>query len=181
MKFFTQLFVLFFLGSLQAWATTPQAPDIDWGVTKEIKKHVVLTLESEKGEVAYGPNFAHSDKVLSENFSEIYLVKSQSLDDDEHYTLYITAFYTDDDWRDYTSATAAGDNAPLALLSKTAPSCNDKTTCKYEERLTVSLSFFDIVDAMTSSLDVIISGNRTDLIKIPGSYFRAVMQTIQAE
>ncbi|MEH6467750.1 MAG: hypothetical protein V7722_08975 [Porticoccus sp.] len=181
MKFFTQLFVLFILGSLQAWATIPQEADIDWSKTKEIKNHVVLTLESEKGEVAYGPNFAHSNKVLSENFSEIYLVRSTGLDDDEHYTLYVTALYADDDWRDYTRATAGGENVPLALLSKTAPSCDDKATCKYEERLTVSLSFFDVVDAMTSSLDVILSGNRTDLIKIPGSYFRAVMQTIQAE
>ncbi len=43
------------------------------------------------------------------------------------------------------------------------------------------MDFFDVVDAMTSSFQLTLTGNRTDHIKIPGSYFRAIMQTILAE
>ncbi|MBQ0712590.1 MAG: hypothetical protein KBT53_06500 [Porticoccus sp.] len=181
MKFFTQIVVLFLLSSLHAWAIEDKETTIDWGSSEGIKSHVILTLEPKKGEVASGPNFANSDKIFSDHFSEIYLVRSTSLDEDEHYTLYVTALYADDGWRDYTSATAGGDNVSLALLSKTAPSCNDKTTCKYEERLAISLNFFDVVDGLSSGLDVKLTGNRTDHIKIPGNYFRAVMQTIRVD
>ena len=182
MKLFTLSFVLFILGPLLAYAEAPKETSIDWASSKEIKDHIVLTLDPKKGEVAYGPNFAHSDKALAKSFSEIYLVRSINLDDDEKYTLYITALYNDDDWRNYTgAATAGGDKLPLVTLSKTAPTCNDKVTCKYEEKLAVSMDFFDVVDSITSSFELILTGKRTDRIKIPGSYFRAIMQTIQAE
>ena len=182
MKLFTLSFVLFILGPLLAYAETPKETSINWASSKEIKDHIVLTLESKKGEVAYGPNFALSNDALGENFSEIYLVRSTNLDDDEQYTLYITALYNDDDWRNYTgAASAGGDKLPLVTLSKTGPTCNDTVTCKYEEELAVSMDFFDVVDAMTSSFQLTLTGNRTDHIKIPGSYFRAIMQTILAE
>ena len=181
MKFFTQIVVLFILGSLHSWAAEDKETAIDWASAEDIKSHIILTLEPQKGEVASGPNLAHSDKILSEQFSEIYLVRSTHLDDGEKYILYITALYAGDGWRDYTSATAGGDDVPLALLSKTAPSCNDKATCKYEERLAVSLSFFDVIDAMSAGLNVILTGNQTTHIKIPGSYCTAIMQTIMIE
>lgn len=173
---------LFIFLSFNVFAEDTVQNNIDWRSKKDIREHIFFTLEPQRGEVTHGPNFALSDEVSSDDFSETYLIRSMKIDDEELYTLHITGFYRDNDWRNYTKArTAEGDQLPLVVLEKTKLSCDKKDLCQYEEKLAIRLDFIDVVDAMTTHLEIIISGNRTDHIKIPGNYFLAMMQSIKAE
>lgn len=182
MNIFTVIMTLFIFLSFNVVAEDTVQPNIDWRSKKDIREHIFFTLEPQRGEVSHGPNFALSDEVSSDDFSEIYLIRSMRIDDEELFTLHITGFYRDNDWRNYTKArTAGGDQLPLVVLEKTKLSCDKKDLCQYEEKLAIRLDFIDVVDAMTTHLEIIISGNRTDHIKIPGNYFLAMMQSIKAE
>jgi len=182
MNIFTVIMTLFIFLSFNVVAEDTVQPNIDWRSKKDIKEHIFFTLEPQRGEVTHGPNFALSDEVSSDDFSEVYLIRSMKIDDEELFTLHITGFYRDNDWRNYTKArTAGGGQLPLVVLEKTKLSCDKKDLCQYEEKLAIRLDFIDVVDSMTTHLEIIISGNRTDHIKIPGNYFLAMMQSIRAE
>lgn len=186
MKFLKQAFliqavVLFTLGSLQASAATPE-PIKDWGSVEEIIAGVEFKLDPENGEITYGPNFANSDKSLSDNFSEIYLTRLVDHEGQDHYALYITALYNDTDWRSYEDAVnRRGGKLPLVTLSKNENVCEDKPRCRYEERLAIPLSFLYFFDGSTIGLDLTITGNTTSQINLPTAYFKAMLQSIPTE
>jgi hypothetical protein len=188
MKFLKQAFliqavVLFTLGSLQASATTTApVPVNDWGSVIEITAGIEFKLVPENGEVTYGPNFASSDKSLSDHFTEIYLTRLIDHEGGDHYALYITAQHNDTDWRSYEDAvTRRGEKLPLVTLSKNENVCEDKPACRYEERLAIPLSFLYFFDGSTSGLAITISGNKTNEISLPAAYFRAMLQSIPEE
>ncbi|MEH6529702.1 MAG: hypothetical protein V7718_07160 [Porticoccus sp.] len=176
-----QAVVLFPLGSLTASAAAPE-PVKDWSSVEEITAGIEFKLDPENGEVTYGPNFANSDKVLSDNFSEIYLTRLIDHEGQDHYALYITAQYNDTDWRSYeNAANRRGGKLPLVTLSKKENVCEDKPTCRYEERLAIPLSFLYFFDGSTIGLDLTITGNTTSQINLPIAYFKAMMQSIPEE
>ncbi|MEH6617665.1 MAG: hypothetical protein V7699_07480 [Porticoccus sp.] len=173
-----QAIILFPLGSLTASAATPQ-PVNDWGSVEEITAGIEFRLVPESGEVTYGPNFATSDKALSDNFSEIYLTRLIDHEGQDHYALYITAQYNDTDWRSYENASnRRGGKLPLVTLSKEENVCEDKPTCRYQERLAIPLSFLYFFDGSTIGLDLTLTGTITSQIKLPIAYFKAMMLSI---
>ena len=210
MKVFIQFVTFFILGSMQTLAiaetntaekvteplSTTQTP-INWASPKSIKEHMVYKLEPVKGESTFAPNVALSDPTLTENFSEIYLVRSENFEDGESFTLFVTASYTDNKWRNYNKATTAKDDVlDISTLKKTKMGCDNKGSCNYEEQLAITLGFLEIVDSMSTHLELILGNNslsssslnntsnsnqRVDHIKIPGSYFLAIMRTLRAE
>tara|TARA_R110001592_G_scaffold363359_1_gene685148 strand:+ start:8748 stop:9314 length:567 start_codon:yes stop_codon:yes gene_type:complete len=182
MKIAIQILSLFALMSLQAWAATPSESMINWNSAENIGENIEFKLDPENGEVTYGPNFADSDKALSDHFSEIYLTRLIDHKGADHYALYITAQYGDKDWRDYKDATNAhGDKLPLVTLSKNENVCENDATCRYEERLAIPLSFLYFFDGATMGMDFTVSGNKTNQIKIPTTYFRAMLNSMPAE
>jgi hypothetical protein len=181
MKLITQILALFILGTCQSWAADADETTIDWGSTEAIKGLIELNLHPTHGEVSYGPNFAKSDRTLLKNFSEIYLARVVAPDDEESYTIFITVVHNDDDLRTYKTATKKdGQKLSMATLTTNENVSSDNMTYKYEERLAVSMHFVDFADAAfsTSPFEVTISGNKTDVIKIPNGYFLAMMQSM---
>ena len=179
MKIIIQIFAFFILGTSQIWAETPEEATINWSSAKEIKGLIKLVLDPEDGEVTTGPNFAYSDKSLSNNFSEIYLSRVVNPKDEEFYTLFITALYNDQDWRAYNLAIdKEGQKFPMVTLSKNENVSRDNATYKYEEKLAITLDFIIFADASTSGLELTISGNKTSQIKIPPGYFLAMLQSM---
>ncbi|MDX2465155.1 MAG: hypothetical protein QNK31_11680 [Porticoccus sp.] len=182
MKIVIQILSLFALMSLQAWAATPSKSMINWNSAEDIGEKIEFKLDPENGEVTYGPNFADSDKALSDHFSEIYLTRLIDHKGADHYALYITAQYDDKDWRAYKDATNVhGDKLPMVTLSKNENVCENAAACRYEERLAIPLSFLYFFDGATVGMDLTISGNRTDQIKIPTSYFKAMLNSMPEE
>lgn len=200
MKAFTQFVTFFILGSIQTLATAEtntiekitEPSSIDWASPKSIKEHMVYKLAPVKGESTFAPNVALSDPTLAKNFSEIYIVRSENFEDGESFTLFVTASYTDSEWRNYNKATTAKDDVlDISTLKKTEMGCDDKGSCNYEEQLAISLGFLEVVDSMSTHLELILGNNsldnisnskkRVDHIKIPGSYFLAIMRTLRAE
>jgi hypothetical protein len=200
MKAFTQFVTFFILGSIQtlAFAETntiekiTEPSSINWASPKSIKEHMVYKLVPVKGESTFAPNVALSDPTLAKNFSEIYIVRSENFEDGESFTLFVTASYTDSEWRNYSKATTAKDDVlDISTLKKTEMGCDNKGSCNYEEQLAISLGFLEVVDSMSTHLELILGNNsldntsssnkRVDHIKIPGSYFLAIMRTLRAE
>ena len=170
------------LASLNTWATTPPESTINWGSVEEISKLIEFKLDPEHGEITYGPNFAHSDKALADQFSEIYLTRLVDHQGSDHYALYITAQYDDNDWRSYKDASnGMGNKLPMVTLSTNENVCNDAPNCRYEERLAIPLSFIFFFDGATVGMDLTISGNKTNEIKIPIAYFKAMLEAIPEE
>jgi hypothetical protein len=190
MKFLIPVVTFFILGSIQTWAeTTEQAVGkpkeqaaIDWSSPNDIKKHMVYKLIPIKGEGTFAPNLALSNPLLSENFSEIYLARTENFDDGEVFTLYVTALYNDTDWRDYTGVSSPkADDLSFTALTKKEHGCDNKNLCKYEENLSIEIGFIEIIDSLTTSLDLTLTGKKNHHIKIPGNYLLAMMRTIRSE
>ena len=196
MKVFIQLVAFFILGSIQNLAVATEKggvkSPINWASPESIKEHMIYKLAPVKGEQTFAPNVVLSDPTLAENFSEIYLVRSENFEVGEFFTLFVTASYTDSGWRNYSKATTSKDDVlDVSTLKKTELGCESKGSCNYEEQLAISLGFLEIVDSMSTHLDLILgnssldnissSNKRVDHIKIPGSYFLAIMRTIRAE
>jgi len=161
--------------------STESEPSINWASEKDISNHIEFKLEKEHGEITYGPNFAPSDKALSEHFSEIYLTRLIDHKGTDHYALYITAQYNDTDWRSYDGAVnKQGNKLNLVTLSKNENVC-ESSSCRYEERLAIPLSFLYFFDGATMGLDITLSGSRTNQINIPIAYFKAMMNSIPEE
>ncbi len=179
MKLITQLLTLFVLVTLHVQSIAADETTIDWSSAKEIKELIEFKLDPKNGEVSYGPNFAFSNKLLSDKFSEIYLSRIVDPEDEEHYLLFITAYHNEKDWRAYTTATRKdGDNFSIVTLSKNEDVTNHDALYKYEERLAISLGFIEFADSSSIGLDLIISGNKIDNIKIPSAYFLAMLQSM---
>lgn len=179
MKLITPILAFLILGTLNAWAEQPNESTINWKSSKEIKALIELKLDPKKGEVTYGPNFAYSDKSLLENYSEIYLTRVVAPDDEETYQLFVTAHYNDQDWRSYNTAIKKdGAKLDLVTLSKNENVTENNVVYKYEEQLLITMTFIDFADAFSGGLNLTISGNQTDKIEIPGSYFQAMLQSM---
>ncbi len=179
MKLITQILALFVLVTLHAPLIAADETTIDWSSAKEIKSLIKLKLEPQNGEVTYGPNFAFSDKALSDKFSEIYLSRIVDLEDEEHYVLFITTHHNEKHWRAYNRAARKnGDTLSIVTISKTEDASINDVIYKYEERLAIKMGFIEFADSSSIGLDLIISGNKTDNIKIPSSYFLAMLQTM---
>jgi hypothetical protein len=172
--------LLLSFGSLHASADTPPEASINWSSAEEIATLIEYKLVEEHGEMTYGPNFALSDKALSDQFSEIYLTRLIDHEGSDHYALYITAQYDDKSWRDYTGATnGEGNKLPMVTLSKNENVCDNQPNCRYEERLAIPLSFLYFFDGATIGMDLTLSSeNRTDKIRIPIPYFKAMLNSI---
>lgn len=182
MKLAIQALIILGLATvLQAYAAPKTEPTINWGSAEDISSHIEYRLEKEHGEVTYGPNFASSNKALSDNFSEIYLTRLIDHEGADHYAIYITAQYDDTTWRSYKDVVnKRGAKLPLVTLSKNENVC-ESTSCRYEERLAIPLSFLYFFDGATTGLDLTLSGSKTDQINIPIAYFKAMMNSIPTE
>ena len=216
MKSISQLTAFIILCSLQSWAIATEVKTensiIDWAEPNSIKEHMVYKLSPVKGEQTFAPNVVLSAPNLSENFSEIYLVRSESFDVGETFTLFITASYMDTKWRNYNKAVTSKDiELEVTTLNKRLMDCSDKNICagkkRYEEQLALNIDFIEIVDSMATNLDLTLSNQnsgegdfiegdsresnsiknsqaknkRAEMIKIPGSYFLAIMRTLKLE
>ncbi len=180
MKLTKQISILFVLATMNTWVVASEEATINWTSVEEIKDLMELQLHPEYGEVTYGPNFALSDRLLLANFSNIYLVRVVDPEDEESYMLYITVVHNDDDWRIYEHAKKGRSILPLAVLAKNKDILVDNITYKFEEKLAIAFDFADIIDAAFSGtyVDLTISGKKNNNIKIPSSYFQAVLQTM---
>lgn len=201
MKSFAAVIALFVLGASQTWAgAVEEIPSedtpIDWTSPDSIKEHMVFKLVPVVGEQTFAPNIVSSDPTLAENFSEIYLVRTENLDKGEYFTLYITAQYHDDHFRHYSAAaTSKGEELNLTKLSQSESVDSADNRYTHQEKLAIELGFVEIVDSMTTQLEIILvgdspnrspgnisdNGKREDHINIPGSYFLAIMRTLKAE
>ena len=184
MKVFFNIFILILCSTLffQIHASNKKNQSINWDSEESISDFIEIRQDTENGEITYGPNFSTSSKALSENFSDIYLMRIVDLKGADHYTIYISAKYKDKDWRSYKSAVNAQGNVklPLTLLSKTNEDCSEQI-CQYEEKLAIPLSFLYFFDGSVSGLDITIKGNRSDQIIIPAEYFKAMLNSIPEE
>ena len=179
MKLITSILTTLTLLSLNAWAESSNETTIDWKSAKEVKSLVVLKLDPQLGEVTHGPNFARSDEALLAKYSEIYLTMSLNPNNEEFYTLFITAHHNDKDWHSYDTAKRKdGDKLDLQTLAKNENVSVNNVDYKYEERLAISMSFIDFADGFDFGLELTISGNQTDTLMIPATYFRAMMQSM---
>lgn len=179
MKLISQMLLLFVLVTLHAPLIAADETTIDWSSAKEVKSLIKIKLEPQNGEVTYGPNFALADKALLNKFSEIYLSRIVDPEDEEFYVLFITARHNETNWLAYKTATRKdGANFSIVTLSRNEDVTNNSVLYKYEERLAISLGFIEFADSSSIGLDLIISGNKTDNIKIPSSYFLAMLKTM---
>tara|TARA_B110000196_G_scaffold39827_1_gene30361 strand:+ start:2312 stop:2866 length:555 start_codon:yes stop_codon:yes gene_type:complete len=184
MKVFFSILIIISCSTLffQIYTNSKKDQLINWDSEESISNFIEIRQDAENGEITYGPNFSNSSKALSENFSDIYLMRIVDLNGADHYTIYISAKYEDKDWRSYKSAINAQGNAklPLTLLSKTNKNCSEEI-CQYEEKLAIPLSFLYFFDGSVSGLDITIHGNRSDQIIIPAEYFKAMLNSIPEE
>lgn len=183
MKIIPQILALLAVASLQVHADTDKKPvsqenskeaQINWQSPEEISTLIEYKMDPVNGEITYGPNFALSEKKLSNNFSEIYLVRAVDLKGEDQYILYITAQYDDEGWRSYTKATTKDGEIRLVPMSKNEYVCK-AANCRYEERIALPLSFINFFDSANMGMDLTITGNRTYEIKLPSSYFKAIL------
>ena len=194
MKTFFQLVAFFIIGSMLSWAVISEEiteqnntysndqPSINWSSPDDIKNHMVYKLIPVKGEATFAPNLVLLDPSLSENFSEIYLVRTENFEDGEIFTLYVTALYHDTEWRNYTSVTSPrADDLSLTTITKKAFGCDHKSSCQYEEKLSIEIGFIEIIDSLTTNLELNITGEKTQKITLPGNYLLAMMRTIKSE
>jgi len=184
MKVIFNIFILTIFATLisQITACTANKEPINWSSEESISTHIEIRQDTEYGELTYGPNFALSDEKLSKNFSDIYLMRVVDLNGADHYTVFISAYYKDKDWRSYkTAVNAQGNkNLPISVLSKNNISCSEEV-CLYEEKLAIPLSFLYFFDGSVSGLGITIKGKRSDQIIIPASYFKAMLNSIPEE
>ncbi len=179
MKLISRMLLLFMLVTLNTPLIAADETTIDWSSAKEIKSLIKLKLEPQNGEVTYGPNFAFSDKLISDKFSEVYLSRIVDPEDEEHYVLFITTLHNEKNWRAYNQAARKnGDALSIVTISRTEDVTNNDKIYKHEERLAIKMGFIEFADSSSIGLDLIISGNKTDNIKIPSSYFLAMLQTM---
>ncbi len=179
MKLITSILSLLILGTLNAWAETPDESTIDWKSAKEVKSLIVLKLDPQLGEVTYGPNFARSDEALFAKYSEIYLTMSINPKNEEFFTLFVTAHDNDLDWHSYDTATKKdGEKLGIKTIAKNEDVSVNNVVYKHEEQLLISMSFIDFVDGFDFGMELTISGNQADKLMIPATYFRAMMQSM---
>lgn len=184
MKVIFNIFILTIFASLifQITACTENKEPINWSSEESISAHIEIKNDAENGEITYGPNFALSNKDLSENFSDIYLMRIVDLQGADHYTIFISARYNDTDWRSYNTAVNAqgNKNLPLSVLSKTKIPCSEQI-CQYEEKLAIPLNFLYFFDGSVSGLNITLKGKKSHQILIPATYFKAMLNSIQEE
>ena len=194
MKTFFQIVAFFIIASMQSWAETTEKiteknntysneqPSINWSSPDDIKNHMVYKLIPVKGEATFAPNLVLLDLALSKDFSEIYLVRTENFEEGEIFTLYVTALYHDIEWRNYTSVTSPrADDLSFASITKKAHDCDHKISCQHEEKISIEIGFIEIIDSLTTSLELNIIGEKTQKITIPGNYLLAIMRTIKSE
>jgi hypothetical protein len=179
MKLITSILAILTLLSLNAWAESPNATTINWKSSKEIKSLVKLKLDPQQGEVTYGPNFAQSNKSLLDRYSEIYLTRVVGPTYEESYTLFVTAHHNDQDWHSYDTAKKKdGEILDLNILARNENVSVNNVDYKFEERLAITMTFIDFADGFDFGLELTISGNQTDTLMLPGTYFRAMLQSM---
>lgn len=193
MKLFNAVLSVFILTSAPCWAdskeeTCPPEKEIaplNWKSAKSIKEHMVYKLVPVKGEQTIAPNIVLYDPSLADTFSEIYLERTENLDDGERFTLHIIAQYSDKKQRNYSKAkTPKGKPLNFSKQSQSKLNCDSEDTCQYQEKMEIGIDFFEIVDVVTSRLEFTLIGDmgeESNSIKVPGKYFLAMMQSIQAE
>lgn len=194
MKTFFQVVAFFIIASMQSWAETTEKiteknntysndqPSINWSSPDDIKNHMVYKLIPVKGEATFAPNLVLLDPALSKNFSEIYLVRTENFEEGEIFTLYVTALYHDIKWRNYTSVTSPrADDLSLTTITKKSLGCDHKISCQYEEKISIEIGFIEIIDSLTTNLELNIIGDQTQKITLPGNYLLAMMRTIKSE
>jgi len=179
MKLSTSILATLTLLSLNAWAETTEETTIDWKLANEVKSLIVLKLDPQLGEVTYGPNFARSDEALLEKYSEIYLTMSINPENEEFYTLFVTAHDNDQDWHSYDTATNKdGDKLGIETIVKNENVSVNNVDYKHEEQLQISMTFIDFADGFDFGMELTISGNQADKLMIPATYFRAMLQSM---
>lgn len=176
MKLIASTLTVLILVTVNAWAEAPNETTIDWKLVKEVKSLVELKLDPELGEVTYGPNFALSDNLLMEKYSEIYLTRRIDPKDEEFYTLFITAHHNDQDWHSYDTATNKdGEKLVIKTITKNENVSVNNVDYKHEEQLLITMTFLDFATGYDFGLELTISGNQTDKLMIPATYFQAMM------
>jgi len=179
MKLIASTLTALILVTVNAWAEAPNETTIDWKLAEEVKSLVELKLDPQLGEVTYGPNFALSDKLLMEKYSEIYLTMSINPKNEEFYTLFVTTHDNDQDWHSYDLATKKdGEKLDIKTIAKNENVLVNNVDYKHEERLTISMSFIDFVDGFDFGMELTISGNQEEKLMLPATYFRAMMQSM---
>jgi len=179
MKLITSIFAASILLSLNAWSESPNETTIDWKSAKEVKSLVELKLDPELGEVTYGPNFALSDNLLMEKYSEIYLTRRIDPKNEESYSLFVTAHDNDQDWHSYDTATKKdGERLGIETIVKNENVSVNNVDYKHEEQMAISMTFIDFADGFDFGLELTISGNQKDTLMIPATYFRAMLQSM---
>ena len=182
MKLVTKLLAALALVSLHAFAEPPKESTINWQSQEEIATLIEFKLDEVNGEITYGPNFAFSDQTLASNFSEIYLVRAIGHQGEDQYVLYITAQYNDKDWRSFKNAKIkdGAQQAKLISISKDENVCAE-TSCRYEERMALPLTFITFFDSANMGMNLTIDGNSSYNIVLPSSYFKAVLDASPEE
>ncbi|WP_461482771.1 hypothetical protein [Porticoccus sp.] len=176
MKLFSALLAALVLVSLSAFADQSKESTINWQSPEEIATLIEFKLDEVNGEITYGPNFAFSDKVLSDNFSEIYLVRAIDHQGEDQYVLYITAQYNDKSWRSYKNANIKDGAEAVKLVSlSTDENVCAEVSCRYEERMALPLSFITFFDSANMGMNLTIDGNSSFNILLPSSYFKAIL------
>jgi len=179
MKLIASTLTALFLVTVNAWAEAPNETTIDWKLAEEVKSLVELKLDPELGEVTYGPNFALSNNLLMEKYSEIYLTRRIDPKNEEFYTLFVTAHDNDQDWHSYDTATKKdGEKLGIKTIAKNENVSVNNVDYKHEEQLQISMTFIDFADGFDFGLELTISGNQADKLMIPATYFRAMLQSM---
>ncbi len=182
MKLLSKFLATLALVSLPAFAEPPKESTINWQSQDEIATLIEFKLDDVNGEITYGPNFAFSDQILANNFSEIYLVRAIDHEGEDQYVLYITAQYNDKQWRSFKNANIkdGAQQAKLVSLSKNENVCA-AISCRYEERMALPLSFITFFDSANMGMNLTIDGNSSYNIVLPSSYFKAILDASPEE
>jgi hypothetical protein len=179
MKLIASTLTALILVTVNVRAEAPNETTIDWKSAKEVKSLVELKLNPELGEVSYGPNFALSDNLLMEKYSEIYLTRRIDPKNEEFYTLFVTAHDNDQDWHSYDTATKKdGEKLGIKTIAKNENVSVNNVDYKHEEQLLITMTFIDFADGFDFGLELTISGNQADKLMIPATYFRAMLQSM---
>jgi len=179
MKLITSILATLTLLSFNVWAESPNASTIDWKSAEEVKSLVVLKLVPQQGEVTYGPNLAQSDKSLLKLYSEIYLTRVVAPTNEETYTLFVTTHHNDNDWHMYDTAKKKdGERLKLRTIANNENVSDNNVDYKYEERLAISMTFIDFADGFDFGMELTISGDKSETLMIPATYFRAMLQSM---
>lgn len=154
-------------------------PIINWESSESIGKHMEFKLDPAHGEVTYAPNYSTASKELSDNFSEIYLVRAISTKGDDQYVLYVTAQYNDKNWRSYDQAkTSKGHKMSLVPIAQNENVC-PATNCRYQERIAIPLSYIHVFDSATIGMNFTMVGADSSYdIQLPSAYFKAMLDAV---